>query len=88
MSTRTELARMTNLSYPTVGTIIKALAEDGFVVDHSLGEFSVTQAHAGKIVPTARYIIGVNLGGAEPQAVLSDLNGEFVSSIVTGYSLT
>ena len=88
MSTRTELARMTNLSYPTVGTIIKALAEDGFVVDHSLGEFSGgRKPMLVKFVPTARYIIGVNLGGAEPQAVLSDLNGEFVSSIVTGYSL-
>ena len=85
MSTRTELARITHLSYPTVGTIIKALAEDGFVADECLGEFGGgRKPMLVKFVPTARYIIGVNLGGAEPQAVLSDLNGAFISSIVTG----
>jgi predicted NBD/HSP70 family sugar kinase len=85
MSTRTELARITHLSYPTVGTIIKDLAEDGFVVDECLGEFGGgRKPMLVKFVPTARYIIGVNLGGAEPQAVLSDLNGAFVSSIVKG----
>lgn len=84
-STRTELARTTHLSYPTVGTIIKALAEEGFVVDECLGEFGGgRKPMLVKFVPTARYIIGVNLGGAEPQAVLSDLNGVFLSSIVTG----
>lgn len=85
MSTRTELARITHLSYPTVGTIIKALAEDGFVVDECLGEYGGgRKPMLVKFVPTARYIIGVNLGGAEPQAVLSDLDGAFLSPIVTG----
>lgn len=84
-STRTELARITQLSYPTVGTIIKALADDGFVVDERLGEFGGgRKPMLVKFVPTARHIIGVNLGGAEPQTVLSDLNGDFVSPIVTG----
>lgn len=84
-STRTELARMTHLSYPTVGTIIKELAENGFVADERLGEFGGgRKPMLVRFVPTARYIIGINLGGAEPEAVLSDLNGTFVSPIVKG----
>lgn len=83
-STRADLARMTNLSYPTVGTIVKELAKEGFVVDEGLGEYGGgRKPMLVRFEPTARLIIGVNLGGADPEAVVSDLNGEFVSPIVT-----
>ncbi|MDI9422477.1 MAG: ROK family transcriptional regulator [Bacillota bacterium] len=86
-STRTELARATGLSLPTVGAIVKILIEEGYIVNEKLGEYGGgRKPMLLRFVPDARYIIGVNLGGAKTQAVLADLNGSFVSEIVSGSS--
>lgn len=84
-STRAELARVTKLSSPTVGTIVRDLIDEGYIVNERLGKFSGgRKPMLLKFVPTARYIIGVNLAGTGPQVVLADLNGTFVSAIMMG----
>ncbi len=86
-STRTELAKVTGLSLPTVGAIVNSLSEEGYIVNERLGEYGGgRKPMVLRFVPTARYIVGVNLGGSQTQAVLADLNGSFVSEIVSGSS--
>lgn len=83
-STRTELAKGTGLSVPTVGTIVNTLQEEGYIVNERLGEFrGGRKPMLLRFVPTARLIIGVNLSGTGPQVVLADLNGDFVSPVLT-----
>lgn len=81
---RSELARLTNLSYPTVSAIVRYLMDEGLVSEACVGEFGGgRKPMLVRFVPDARYIIGVNVGGSAVQAVLADLDGSFVGEIAT-----
>ncbi len=59
---RSEIAKLTNLSYPTVSTIIKTLMDEGFVSESHVGEFvGGRKPMLIKFNPKARVIIGVDL---------------------------
>lgn len=86
---RSELAGLTRLSYPTVATIIKNLIAEGFVLEGQIGEY-----HGGRkpmlleFNPVSRYVIGLDLSSSNAQAVLADLDGNFLSEVIIGPSLT
>ena len=85
---RSEIAKLTNLSYPTVSTIIKTLMDEGFVSESHVGEFvGGRKPMLIKFNPKARVIIGVDLSTSVSQAVLADLDGKFISEIITGGEL-
>ncbi len=86
---RSELASLTRLSYPTVTTIIKNLMAEGFVSEGQIGEY-----HGGRkpvlleFNPVSRYVIGLDLSSTNAQAVLADLDGNFLSEVIIGSQLT
>ncbi len=86
---RSELASLTRLSYPTVTTIIKNLMAEGFVSEGQIGEY-----HGGRkpvlleFNPVSRYVIGLDLSSTNVQAVLADLDGNFLSEVIIGPQLT
>lgn len=82
---RSILARLTSLSYPTVSTIVKKLMKEGLVEEDQVGEFSGgRKPMLLRFNPAARQVIGLDLSGSKAQAVLADLNGDFLSEVVIG----
>lgn len=89
MISRSDLARITKLSYPTVAKIIKDLTNEGFVSEAQIGEFlGGRKPMLSKFNPDSRYVIGLDLSGKNVQAVLADLDGNFISEIVVGSDLS
>lgn len=81
---RTDLVRLTSLSYPTVSAIVKYLMDEGMVSEAQVGDSGGgRKPMLVRFVPDARYIIGVNVGGSSVQAALADLDGSFVGEIAT-----
>ena len=82
---RSVLARLTSLSYPTVSTIVKQLMKEGLVQEDQVGKFSGgRKPMLLKFNPESRQVIGLDLSGSKAQAVLADLNGDFLSEVVIG----
>lgn len=82
---RSVLARLTSLSYPTVSTIVKKLMKEGLVEEDQVGKFSGgRKPMLLKFNPQSRQVIGLDLSGSKAQAVLADLNGDFLSEVVIG----
>jgi predicted NBD/HSP70 family sugar kinase len=74
--TRVQLAQQTNLSKPTVYSLVSELMESGLVTE--LGTLSGTLGRSAalyRIEPTARVVIGVDLGGTKVLAGVADLLG-------------
>lgn len=81
---RSDLARLTNLSYPTVAAIVKYLMDEGFVAEARVGKFGGgRKPMLVEFVSDSRYIIGVHVGGSSVRAVLADLDGRFLGDILT-----
>ena len=86
---RSELASLTRLSYPTVTTIIKNLMAEGFVTEGQIGEYQGGRKPVLlEFNPVSRYVIGLDLSSTNAQAVLADLNGDFLSDVIIGPQLT
>jgi predicted NBD/HSP70 family sugar kinase len=74
--TRVQLAQRTRLSKPTVNSIVADLGSSGLVTE--LGSVSGTSGRSAalyRIVPTARVVIGIDLGGTKVLAGVADLLG-------------
>ena len=85
---RREIAKHTNLSFPTVSTITKTLIEEGYVAESHVGEFvGGRKPMLLKFNPNARVMIGVDLSSPVSQAVLANLDGKFISEIINGEEL-
>lgn len=74
---RAEIARVTNLTRPTVSALVQELLDEGLVLEQGMAPSS-----GGKpgilltLAPDAFYILAVDLGGNEVRAALCDLRGE------------
>jgi predicted NBD/HSP70 family sugar kinase len=83
--TRSDLARKTNLSYPTVATILGQLQEEGFLRASQPDRRAAGRRPMGvEFNPRARLVAGVDLNTPVPRVVLTDLDGEPVGQVVTG----
>lgn len=83
--TRSDLARETNLSYPTVATILAQLQEEGFLRAAGPDRRTAGRRPMGvEFNPRARLVAGVDLNSPVPRAVLADLDGEPAGEVVTG----
>ncbi|GII23466.1 sugar kinase [Planosporangium mesophilum] len=74
--TRVHVAQRTGLSKPTVNSIVADLRASGLVTE--LGSVSGTPGRSAalyRIEPTARVVIGVDLGGTNVRAGVADLLG-------------
>ncbi|GAA5415963.1 N-acetylglucosamine repressor [Paraliobacillus ryukyuensis] len=76
---RAQIAKETNLTPPTVGSIVKELMEQGIIIESTQG------ASQGGRRPTMLeihyqnfYIIGVDAGSKEIEAILTDLSGQII----------
>lgn len=82
-TSRASIAKITGLSKQTVGEIISALADDGWVrvigrTEGTLGRRAIVY----EIVPDAALIASVDLGGTKVRVALCDLTGVVVSEMV------
>ncbi|MGI9504406.1 MAG: winged helix-turn-helix transcriptional regulator, partial [Geminicoccaceae bacterium] len=72
---RASIAKRTGLSKQTISEIVRALEADGFVT-----ETGRTSGHVGRravtyeIVPSAAYIIAIDLGGTKVRVAIADLS--------------
>ncbi|SFM19622.1 ROK family protein (putative glucokinase) [Gracilibacillus orientalis] len=79
---RAQIAKETQLTPPTVGTIVKELLEQGLVKESQLGV-----SHGGR-KPTMLvlnkkgfHIIGIDVGPSDIRFIISDLSGEIVDEM-------
>ncbi|MGE5506936.1 MAG: ROK family transcriptional regulator [Chitinophagales bacterium] len=83
--TRVDLARETNLSYPTVATILRELEEDGFLRSRQADRRASGRRPMGvEFNPRARLVAGLDLNSSTPRAVLADLDGALVGDVAAG----
>lgn len=76
---RAEIAKQTNLTPPTVGSIVKELIEQGIVRESALGKS--TGGRKPKMLHInndAFYIIGVDAGSNDIDCILANLSGEIL----------
>lgn len=77
---RSQIARMTHLTPPTVTNVVKELIRSDMVVEgehvHSTGGRKAINLH---INPTACYVIGVRVGVSRITAVVTDLQADIVN---------
>lgn len=74
---RSELARLTGLTAPTVGLIVKGLLEDGYLLERDTqpGPMVGRRAVPLELNPRAGIAIGVNLGITHARVIAADLLG-------------
>lgn len=83
--TRAELAQVTNLSYPTVSTILKELEAEGLLTwGRERRRGSGRRPMGVEFVPHARLVAGLDLNTTTPRVVLADLDGNFTGEPVEG----
>lgn len=83
--TRAELAQVTNLSYPTVSTILKELEAEGLLTwGRESRRGSGRRPMGVEFVPHARLVAGLDLNATTPRVVLADLDGTFTGEPVEG----
>lgn len=83
--TRADLARQTNLSYPTVATILRELEEEGFLRSCQADRRASGRRPMGvEFNPRARLVAGLDLNSSTPRAVLADLDGSLVGEVIAG----
>lgn len=78
-SSRAELAQETGLAKPTVGDVIGALIDEGFLVEKGLGQSTDEGGKRPRLlefVPDARHVIGVSLTAERILGVLANLDGQ------------
>ncbi|RDW20708.1 ROK family transcriptional regulator [Oceanobacillus chungangensis] len=85
---RAQIAKETNLTPPTVSSIVKELIEENLVTESKLGESNggrkPTMLH---INSSAFYVIGVDAGPETVECVLTDLAGEVYNRIESKLTL-
>lgn len=83
--TRADLARETNLSYPTVAAILRDLEKEGFLRTRKAERRASGRRPMGvEFDPRARLVAGLDLNTTVPRAVLADLDGVPVGEALTG----
>ncbi len=82
--TRAEISRRTGLSKQAVSEVARQLEEAGWI-----GQVGRTQGNIGRtgvtyqIVPSAAYVIGIDLGGKKCRIALADLSSHVVAETTT-----
>ncbi|MGE5623728.1 MAG: ROK family transcriptional regulator [Methanocella sp.] len=83
--TRADLARETNLSYPTVAAILRDLEAEGFLRTRKAERRASGRRPMGvEFNPRARLVAGLDLNTTVPRAVLVDLDGTLVGEALAG----
>ena len=86
--TRSGLVTATNLSYPTVATIVQKLVRQGLI--HELDKHHTTGGRPSGVLefdPTARFVVGIDLSEDRIRTALVDLNGTLISQPQEGKPL-
>lgn len=88
--TRLEIAKMLDLSLPTITTNISTLLKDGMIMElkeeaiSSLGRKSIPVA----INPSSRYFIGLEMRSTASYACVTDFKGNVLKTVKKSYVLT
>lgn len=78
---RAQIAKESNLTPPTVGSIVKELIAQGIVVESVLGTSQGGRKPTMLLINNIEfYIIGIDAGPSDMRFVLSDLSGRIISS--------
>ncbi|UOQ87480.1 ROK family transcriptional regulator [Gracilibacillus salinarum] len=76
---RAQIAKETQLTPPTVGTIVKELLEQGLIKESQLGASQGGRKPTMLVLNTTGfYIIGIDVGPEDIQFVISDLSGDII----------
>lgn len=85
---RAEIAKLTNLTPPTVSNIVKELIDSGIVVESSQGESNGGRKPTMlKINASNFYIIGLDVGPKYLRVIMSDLNCQLIEVVKSTISL-
>lgn len=79
---RSTISRKLRLSKPTVSAIVEELIAEGWVIERpeNTGDFKKVGRKPIQLIfnNTARYILGVDIGGTNVMVAISDLNGKII----------
>ncbi|GAA4077530.1 ROK family transcriptional regulator [Amphibacillus indicireducens] len=85
---RAQIAKETKLTPPTVGTIVKELIEQKMVVESSQGQSQGGRKPTMLVInQNGHYMIGIDAGPSNIDAVLTDLSGKIFTHIKTNLTL-
>lgn len=85
---RAQIAKETELTAPTVGTLVKELIEQKMVLESSQGESKGGRKPTMLVInQKGHYMIGIDAGPRNINGILTDLSGKMVAHVRTRLSL-
>lgn len=90
---RVELARQTSLSTTTITNLTSELLNDGIIEEEEIDRGSLQQNRVGrprtmlKLVPEARYAVGIHIGIGIYRVAVTDLRANFIHNAIANFEL-
>ncbi|GGM33436.1 transcriptional regulator [Paraliobacillus quinghaiensis] len=85
---RAQIAKETNLTPPTVGSIVKELMEQEIVEESAQGTSQGGRKPTMLVINhRGFYVVGVDAGPKEIECILTDLSGKTISHFISGITL-